>query len=63
MAKIAALKNPIVKNIVSAVAVAGFGFVLLNIASLFDFLFQRLIDGILKLFTKVNFTMEWQWFL
>lgn len=56
------LKNPIVKNILSALTVAVFGFVLLNLAFLFDFLFQSLIDGVVKLFTPVDFNMVWSWF-
>ena len=55
-------KNPIVKNILSAVAVAGFGFILLNLTFLFDFLFQSLVDAIVTLFTPVNFNMAWNWF-
>jgi len=55
-------KNPIVKNILSAVAVAGFGFILLNLTFLFDFLFQSLVDAIVTLFTPVNFNMAWYWF-
>lgn len=39
------VKNPIFKNVLSAVAVAGFGFILLNLTFIFDFLFQSLVDG------------------
>jgi len=62
MSKSALLKNPIVKNILSALAVAGFGFILLNLAFLFDFLFQSLVNGFIKLFTPVNFNMTYHWF-
>lgn len=55
-------KNPIVKNVLSAIAVAGFGFILLNLAFLFDYLFQSLVDGFIKLFTPVNFNMTCYWF-
>jgi hypothetical protein len=55
-------KNPVVKNILSAIAVAGFGFILLNITFLFDFLFQGLVTGVTKLFTPVNVEMDWYWF-
>jgi len=55
-------RNPIVKNILSALAVAIFGFILLNLTFLFDFLFQSLIDLIIKIFTPVNVNMDWQWF-
>jgi len=56
------LKNPLVKNILSALAVAGFGFILLNLAFLFDFLFQSLVIGFVKLFTPVDFNMTSRWF-
>lgn len=56
------LKNPIIKNILSALAVAGLGFILLNLAFLFDFLMQSLIIGFIKLFTPVNPEMNWYWF-
>lgn len=57
-----AFKSPIAKNILSAVAVAGFGYVLLGLTFFFDFLFQSLVDGIIKLFTSVDFNMTWHWF-
>ncbi|MBI4744598.1 MAG: hypothetical protein HY776_07270 [Actinobacteria bacterium] len=60
--KINELKNSIVKNILSAIAIAGFGFILLNLTFLFDFLFQSLIDGVVRLFTQVDFNMNWYWF-
>lgn len=62
-------KNPtmpagrqVVKNILSALAVAGFGFMLLNLAFIFDFLFQSLLDVIIKLFTTVDINMAWPWY-
>lgn len=55
-------KNPIVKNILSALAVAGGGFVLLNLAFLFDFLFQSLLDVIIGLFTTADINMAWAWY-
>jgi hypothetical protein len=62
MKKGALIKNRIIKNIFSAVAVAIFGFILLNLAFLFDALFQGLIDGIIKIFTPVDINMAWHWF-
>ncbi len=56
------LKNSIVKKILSAIAVAGFGFILLNLTFLFDYLFQTLVDKIVRLFTSVDFNMAWHWF-
>jgi len=61
MIKITVLKNPMVKNILSAVAIALFGFILLNIAFLFDFLIQSLVKGLIKLFTPVDFEANFQW--
>lgn len=55
------LKNPIVKNILSALAVTVVGFLLLNLAFLFDFLFQSLITGIISIFTPVDFEKNFQW--
>jgi len=57
-------KNPIVKNILLALAVTGFGFILLNLTFLFDFLFQSLIVGFIELFTpvSVNPEMDYYWF-
>ena len=55
-------KNPAIKNILLALAVAFFGFILLNVAFLFDALFQSLIDGIVKLFTSVNANMDLYWY-
>jgi hypothetical protein len=56
------LKNPIVKNILSAITVAGFGFILLNLAFLFDWLFQSAVIWFIKLFTLANPPMDWPWF-
>ncbi len=55
-------KNPIVKNILSAVAVAGFGFILLSLTFLFDFLFQSLIKRLIRLFMPINPEMNCFWF-
>ena len=55
-------RNPHVKNILSAVAVAGFGFVLLGLTFLLDFLFQSMVDGVIRLFTPADFNMAWYWF-
>jgi hypothetical protein len=56
------LKNPIVKNILSSVAIAGFGFVLLNITFIFDALFQNLVDGVSKIFIPVDLNMALYWY-
>ena len=53
-------KIPYVKNILSALAVAGFGFVLLGLTFLFNFLVFELIG----LFVSEEFiaTHQWEWF-
>ncbi|MFH1134387.1 MAG: hypothetical protein V1735_07930 [Nanoarchaeota archaeon] len=48
------LKKPLVKNILSALAVAVFGFILLNITFLFDFLFQSAIRGVIMFFIPLG---------
>ena len=55
-------KKPIVKNVLSAVAVAIFGFILLNLTFIFDFLIQSLVDSVIKLFTPADINMDWSWF-
>jgi len=55
-------KNPIVKNILSALAVAGFGFILLNLTFLLDALVHSLVDRAIQLFTPVNFGMTYNWY-
>ena len=55
-------KKPLVKNILSAVAVAVFGFILLNLTFLFDFLFQSVVIWFIQLFTSANPPMDWHWF-
>jgi len=55
-------KNPIVKNILSALAVAGFGFILLNFTFMFDFLLHSIVTGFIKLFIPLNPEMTYYWF-
>jgi hypothetical protein len=57
--KITVLKNQIVKNILSALAVAGFGFILLNIT----FLFFALLTRLVSLLFPANFAATSQWFM
>lgn len=56
------LHNQKVKNILSALAVAIFGFILLNITFLFDAGFQKFIDAIIGFFTPVDVNMAWNWY-
>jgi len=56
------LKNPIFKNILQTLAVALFGFVLLNLTFLFDFLFQTLITRFINLFTQTDLMMTYGWY-
>ncbi|GIM29994.1 hypothetical protein CPJCM30710_26600 [Clostridium polyendosporum] len=51
-------KNPYVKNVLSALAVAFFGFILLNLTFIFDWLIQSFID----LFFPYDFNMTRQWY-
>lgn len=55
-------KQPIVKNVLSAVAVAGIGFILLGLTFLFDFLYQTLIRRIVMIFIPLNPEMDIYWF-
>ena len=56
MKKRGLIKNKIIKNILSALAVAVFGFILLNVAFLFDFLFQSLLLGFFGIFVPIDLT-------
>lgn len=62
MMKIPKLKNRVVKNILFALAVAIFGFILLNITFILDFLYQSLVDWVVKLFTPIDINMVWHWY-
>lgn len=64
MKKTSVFKNPTFKNILSALAVALFGMILLNITFLIDALFQSAIDFIMRLFieTDVDMNIAWNWF-
>lgn len=54
--------HPIVKGILSILAVTVIGFFLLNVAFLFDFLFQSVINAIVGLFTPLNYDMTLYWY-
>lgn len=56
------IENPYAKNVLYAVAVAVFGFILLNLTFLFDFLFQSIIDRIIGVFIPIDEYMTWPWF-
>jgi len=56
------LRKPIVKNILSALAVAVFGFILLNLAFIFDALFQNVVKRFLRLFTSTDLNMAYNWY-
>ena len=55
-------RNLIVKNIFSALAVAVFGFILLNIAFLFDALYQGIVRAFIGLFVSFGLNMDLYWF-
>ena len=48
------LKNPLVKNILSAVAVTIFGFILLNLTFIFDAVYQGLLRRLVGLFIPLT---------
>ena len=52
----------VVKNVLSAVAVAGFGFVLLNLTFMFDWLFQSAVTWLVRLFISINPQMTYGWY-
>ncbi len=57
-------KNPLLKNILSALAVPLFGYLLLNAAFLLDYLFQTLINRVVAIFIQpdVNPLMSVPWY-
>ncbi len=52
--KIKFFKNPRIKNILSALFIAGFGFIFLNVTFMFDYFYQSLVRGIIQLFLSVD---------
>ena len=62
MKKSRLFKNQIIKNILSAVAVAVFGFILLNLTFLADALYQGLVRGFVGLFIPLNPETDLYWF-
>ena len=55
------LKKPLVKNILSALAVAVFGYMLLIITFIFDTVYQGVIRGIVRLFIPLGPDMNIRW--
>lgn len=56
------LNRPLVKNVLSVLAVPIFGFILLNLTFIADFLFQGAINAIVRPFAQVDYGMTWRWF-
>lgn len=56
------LKNLHVRKIVQALAIVVFGFILLNLTFLFDWLFQNMIFNIIRCITPVNLQAIYPWF-
>ena len=56
------MKNKTLKNILSALAVAFFGYILLNFTFIIDFLFQTLIDKEVKIFLSIEGNKIWLWY-
>ncbi len=55
-------KNPIFKNILSALAVAVVGFILLNLTFMFDYIFHSVVILFIKIFTSAEPPRDWNWF-
>lgn len=55
-------KNTVATNILSALAVAFFGFILLNLTFIFDFLYQSIVRGIVDLFVPLGPETQIYWF-
>jgi hypothetical protein len=62
MKKSRALKNKTIKNILSALAIAIFGFILLNITFLFDAAYQALVRGFVEGFFNLGPESNLYWF-
>lgn len=56
------LKNQDIRNVLKALFVAIFGFVLINVALITYFGFQSLIDLIVGLFTSANINVNLTWY-
>lgn len=56
------IKNPILKNILSVVAITFFGFVLLNLTFVLDFLFVTAITKLINLFTSIDLAITYGWY-
>jgi hypothetical protein len=56
------MKNKWVREILSAIAVAVFGFILLNLTFIFDALYQGAIRGIIGLFMPLGPELQLYWF-
>lgn len=59
------LENHLVGNVLSALFVLVFGFILLNLAFILDYAFQSLIDLIVKQFvsSSININIAWQGYM
>ena len=55
-------KNPLAKNVLSALAVAFFGYLLLDITFIFDVIYQGVIRWIIGLFIPLGPDMDIFWF-
>lgn len=56
------LRNPKVRNVLYALAVAAIGFVLLHVAFILDWLFQSFLDVCLRPFVSANVNRDWPWY-
>jgi len=56
------IKNPILKNVLTALLVAVLGFILLNLTFVFDALYQGLVRAIIRPFSPEDIEMSVKWY-
>lgn len=56
------MKNKTVKKILSALLVTVFGYIVINLTYLIDFIFQTFLDDAVGLFTKAEVNLVWHWY-
>ncbi|MCL4364635.1 hypothetical protein M1328_05360 [Patescibacteria group bacterium] len=56
------MKNKTVKKILSALLVAVFGYIVINLTYLVDFIFQTFLDDVVRIFFKAEVNLVWHWY-
>jgi hypothetical protein len=54
-------RSPLIGGLVSALVVAGGGFLLLNLTFLLDFAFHSIVIGLIRQFSSAEPEMDWPW--